>query len=153
MTPLFFSDKAHYIFQAVLISKTCITGAVPTQGRSIRGPFIVIRLQCGAQYWESGLLLLTFLLKTIARLPWILSSMLQWSKSFFASALEELNARLVWFQEDGAMAHTARRLIAVLREMLPGRLISERRHFVARALTRFNPLQLFLVGVSKGRSV
>ena len=31
--------------------------------------------------------------------------------------------------------------------------LPEKRHFVARALTRFNPLRLFLVGVSKDRSV
>ena len=57
------------IFQAVLISKTRVTAAVSTQGRSIRGPFIVIGLQCGAQYRELGSLFLTFLMKTIARFP------------------------------------------------------------------------------------
>ena len=46
-------------------------------------------------------------------------------QEFFAPALE-LNAGLVWFQQDGAMAHTARRSMAVLREMFPGRLISLR---------------------------
>ena len=59
------SDISHYSLNSV----TCVTGAVPTQGRSIRGPFIVIGLQCGAQYRESGSLVLTFLMKTIARLP------------------------------------------------------------------------------------
>ena len=47
-------------------------------------------------------------------------------QEFFAPALEELNAGLVWFQQDGAMAHTARKSMAVLREMFPGRLISLR---------------------------
>jgi len=36
-------------------------------------------------------------------------------QEFFAPALEELNAGLVWFQQDGATAHTARKSIAVLR--------------------------------------
>ena len=52
--------KSISIFQAVLISKTCVTGAVSTQGRSIRRPFIVIGLQCGAEYRESEFLVLTF---------------------------------------------------------------------------------------------
>jgi len=47
-------------------------------------------------------------------------------QEFFAPALEELNAGLVWFQQDGATAHTARKSMAVLREMFPGRLISLR---------------------------
>ena len=66
---VFLVMKRISIFQAVLISKACVTAAVPTQGRSIRGPFIVIGLDCGAQYRESGSLVLTFLMKTIARLP------------------------------------------------------------------------------------
>ena len=66
----------------------------------------------------------------------------------------ELNAELVCFQQDGATAHTARKPMAVLREMFPRPTdLPERRHFVARALTKFNTLRLFLVGVSKGRSV
>jgi len=47
-------------------------------------------------------------------------------QEFFAPALEELNAGLVWFQQDRATAHTDRRSMAVLREMFPGRLISLR---------------------------
>jgi len=44
-------------------------------------------------------------------------------QEFFGPVLEELNAGLVWFQQDGATAHTARKSMAVLREMFPGRLI------------------------------
>jgi len=47
-------------------------------------------------------------------------------QEFFAPALKELNAELVWFQQDGATAHTARKSMAVLSEMFPGRLISLR---------------------------
>ena len=47
-------------------------------------------------------------------------------QEFFALVLEELNAGLVWFQQDGATAHTAWKPMAVLREMFPGRLISLR---------------------------
>ena len=32
----------------------------------------------------------------------------------------------VWFQQDGATAHTARMLLNVLRRMFPGRLVSLR---------------------------
>ena len=46
-------------------------------------------------------------------------------QEFFAQALE-LNALLVWFQQDGAKALTARESVAVLREMFSGRLISLR---------------------------
>ena len=66
-TVIFLVMKRISMFQAVLISKTCVTGVVSTQRRSIRGPFIVIGLQCGAQYRQSGSLVLIFLLKTIAR--------------------------------------------------------------------------------------
>jgi len=47
-------------------------------------------------------------------------------QEFFAPALEELNAGLVWFQQDGATAHTARKSMVVSRKMFPGRLISLR---------------------------
>ena len=47
-------------------------------------------------------------------------------QEFFAPALEELNAGLVWFQQDVPTAHTARKSMAVLREIFPGRLISLR---------------------------
>jgi hypothetical protein len=32
----------------------------------------------------------------------------------------------VWFQQDGATAHTSRRSLAILRELVPGRLLSLR---------------------------
>jgi hypothetical protein len=44
-------------------------------------------------------------------------------QELFVPSLEELNAGLVWFQQDGATAHTARKSMAVLRQMFPGRLI------------------------------
>lgn len=50
-------------------------------------------------------------------------SMLQ---NFFAPALEQLGLQNVWFQQDGATAHTARPSMLVLREMFPARLISQR---------------------------
>ncbi|PNF39164.1 hypothetical protein B7P43_G01359 [Cryptotermes secundus] len=45
-------------------------------------------------------------------------------KNFFVPALEEMHQGNVWFQQDGAMAHTARASMTVLRAKFPGRLIS-----------------------------
>jgi len=42
--------KLIFIFRDVLLSKTYVTGAVPNQGRPVRGPFLLLGLQCGAQY-------------------------------------------------------------------------------------------------------
>ena len=39
---------------------------------------------------------------------------------------EEHDLGDVWFQQDGATAHTARISLAVLRQMFPGRLVSLR---------------------------
>jgi hypothetical protein len=38
--------------------------------------------------------------------------------------MEEMNVADVWFQQDGATAHTARRSTQVLREIFPGKMIS-----------------------------
>lgn len=45
---------------------------------------------------------------------------------FFLPKLEEMNVGEVWFQQDGATAHTARRSMNILREYFPERLISLR---------------------------
>lgn len=47
-------------------------------------------------------------------------------ENFFVPNLEEIDAEDVWFQQDGATAHTARIAMRVLRENFPGRLISLR---------------------------
>ena len=47
-------------------------------------------------------------------------------KNFFEPALEEMHLGNVWFQQDGATAHTARASMTVLRAKFPGRLISLR---------------------------
>ncbi|PNF14878.1 hypothetical protein B7P43_G05130 [Cryptotermes secundus] len=47
-------------------------------------------------------------------------------KNFFEPALEELHLGNVWFQQDGATAHTARASMTVLREKFPRWLISLR---------------------------
>lgn len=46
--------------------------------------------------------------------------------NFFLPALENMAIGEVWFQQDGATAHTSRISISVLRENFPGRLISNR---------------------------
>ena len=50
----------------------------------------------------------------------------QMLETFLRPKLDDVDAEHVWFQQDGATAHTARRSLGVLREMFPGRLISLR---------------------------
>ncbi|PNF42004.1 hypothetical protein B7P43_G12994 [Cryptotermes secundus] len=47
-------------------------------------------------------------------------------KNFFEPALEEMHLGNVWFQQDGATAHTARASMTLLRAKFPGWLISLR---------------------------
>lgn len=47
-------------------------------------------------------------------------------EEFFLPRLEEMDVGEVWFQQDGATAHTARNVMTVLRQRFPGRLISLR---------------------------
>lgn len=47
-------------------------------------------------------------------------------EEFFLPRLEEMNVRNVWFQQDGATAHTARDSMDLLRQHFPDRLISLR---------------------------
>ena len=47
-------------------------------------------------------------------------------EEFFLPSLEEMNVRNVWFQQDGATAHTARDSMNLLRQHFPDRLISLR---------------------------
>lgn len=51
---------------------------------------------------------------------------IQMIQEFFLPKLDELGVRNVWFQQDGATAHTARASMALLREHFPQRLISLR---------------------------
>jgi len=86
----------------------------------------VIGLQCGAQYRESGSLVLTFFDEDDRAVTMNSERYVAMIQEFFATALEELNAGLVRFRQDVATAHTARKSMAVLREMFPGRMISLR---------------------------
>jgi hypothetical protein len=47
-------------------------------------------------------------------------------ETFLRPKLDDVDTEHVWFQQDGATAHTERRSLGVLREMFPGRLISLR---------------------------
>jgi hypothetical protein len=47
-------------------------------------------------------------------------------RNFLEPRLNELGNASLWFQQDGATAHTARASMEVLREIFPGRLISLR---------------------------
>jgi hypothetical protein len=44
--------------------------------------------------------------------------------------LDEQGAENVWFRHDGATAHTSRRSLGILREMLPGHVVSLRDFFL-----------------------
>jgi hypothetical protein len=52
--------------------------------------------------------------------------MLKCWRPFCAPKLDDVDTEHVWFQRDGATAHTARRSLGVLKEMFPGHLISLR---------------------------
>lgn len=45
--------------------------------------------------------------------------------NFLVPEMEELNQEDMWYQQDGATAHTARETMAILNRMFPGRLISK----------------------------
>ena len=47
-------------------------------------------------------------------------------ETFLRPQLDDVDTEHVWFQQDGATAHTARRSLGGLRELFPGRLISLR---------------------------
>jgi hypothetical protein len=49
-------------------------------------------------------------------------------RTFLEPALQRLGVetQTVWFQQDGAMAHTARTAVQVINEMFPARMISRR---------------------------
>lgn len=47
-------------------------------------------------------------------------------ENFLRPKMEENGVENVWFQQDGATAHTSRRSMDILRELFPGRLISLR---------------------------
>lgn len=47
-------------------------------------------------------------------------------ETFLRPKLNDVDTEHIWFQQDGATAHTVRRSLGVLREMFPGRLISLR---------------------------
>jgi len=71
-------------------------------------------------------------------------------KNFFLPKLEKMNAGEVWFQQDGAMAHTARRSMNLLREHFPERLISLRGDLQWPAqLPDLAPCDFFLWGYIK----
>jgi hypothetical protein len=76
-------------------------------------------------------------------------SMLQ---NFFAPALEEPGLENVWFQQDGATAHTARASMQVSREMFPGHLISLRGDIPWPARSPdLTPCNFFLWGYLKAK--
>lgn len=64
--------------------------------------------------------------------------------------LNDLRNQNVWFQQDGATAHTARRSMQALREMFPGRLVSLRGgiQWTTRS-PDLNPCDCFLWGYLK----
>jgi len=71
-------------------------------------------------------------------------------EEFFLPHLEEMDVGDVWFQQDGATAHTARASMELLREHFPDRLISLRGDlpWPARSLD-LTPCDFFLWGYLK----
>lgn len=70
-------------------------------------------------------------------------------ENFFLPTLGEIDIR-IWFQQDGATAHTARNAMRVLRENFPGRLISLRGDLTWPARSPdLTPCDFFLWGYLK----
>ena len=70
--------------------------------------------------------------------------------SFLFPKLEEINLGDVWFQQDGATAHTARESMQLLREHFPERLISLRGDLPWPARSPdLTPCDFFLLGYLK----
>ncbi|KAL1453998.1 hypothetical protein WDU94_010295 [Cyamophila willieti] len=71
---------------------------------------------------------------------------------FLLPQLDELGLENMWFQQDGATAHTARATIDLLKQALPGRLISRFGdiHYSARS-PDLSVLDFFLLGFLKSR--
>ncbi|PNF32845.1 hypothetical protein B7P43_G03467 [Cryptotermes secundus] len=71
-------------------------------------------------------------------------------KNFLEPALEEVHLGNVWFQQDGAMVHTAQDSMTVLRAKFPGRLISLRGDILWAAHSPdLTPCDFFLWGYLK----
>jgi hypothetical protein len=71
-------------------------------------------------------------------------------ETFLHPKMGDVGTEHVWFQQDGATAHTARRSLGVLREMFPGHLISLRGdvEWLARS-PDLSPCDFFLRGCLK----
>jgi len=73
-------------------------------------------------------------------------------QEFFFPRLDELDLGDIWFQQDGATAHTSRASMAVLREHFSERLISIRGDFEWPARSAdLAPCDFFLWGFLKSR--
>lgn len=71
---------------------------------------------------------------------------------FFWPEIEDMDVGDKWFQEDGATCHTARSILALLQQKLPGRVISRFAdvNWTPR-LCDLTPLDLFSWGYAKDR--
>jgi len=80
-------------------------------------------------------------------------------QNFFQPRLGEIfndqhGADNVWFQQDGATAHTSRRSLSLLREMFPGHVISLRGDigWLLRS-PDLTPLQFFFLGLPQSKGL
>ncbi|QQP32968.1 Transposable element Tc3 transposase, partial [Caligus rogercresseyi] len=73
-------------------------------------------------------------------------------QDFFLLPIEELDRGQIWFQQDGATAHTSRASMNVLREHFPGAPDFKKRRFgMASPFNPTYPLVIFLWGYLKSR--
>ena len=73
-------------------------------------------------------------------------------EEFFLPRIDELDLGDIWFQQDGATAHTSRASMAVLREHFPERLISIRGDLEWPARSPdLSPCDFYLWGYLKSR--
>lgn len=64
-----------------------------------------------------------------------------------------INQQTMWFQQDGATAHTARASMAVVREMFPGNVISQRGYLPWPTWSPDKCMRLFTLGLPQSKGI
>ena len=87
--------------------------------------YILLKSLSGVLYRHLGLLGLSSLKDTMVEIVTVtVAPYVRMMKNLRPEIDRLENSGNIWFQQDGATAHTERIIMALLREMFPGRLIS-----------------------------
>ena len=123
---VFFSDEAHFHLSGC-VNKQNMQYWSGTNPRELHEqPLHAKRVTVWCALSRVGIIGLWFFEENDKALTVTSDRYIQMIEEFFLPKLEEMNLRDVWFQQDGATAHTARTSMALLREHFPERLISLR---------------------------